>query len=156
MLWVSAFEILCHPEGEGQKIKISMILDLINRINWRNKKLSGQRFRYRFPKNNTMPINLPSKLYSFLYKARNDFAHGSRITPLSQYGGKNKRYKPLILVAPVLYVMVLKEKIRECGISFPTVGDSVESPFIKLQKDRQEDYEKALLVSFTEGYKGDT
>jgi hypothetical protein len=78
-LWVSAFEILVHPGGNGQA-NLRKVFDLIEAVPW---KLRRSRFR-RFStggKSFRARRTLASWVYGVLYTARNDFVHGN---PVSQ------------------------------------------------------------------------
>jgi hypothetical protein len=78
VLWVSAFEVLAHPGGNGQA-NLRRVFDLIETVQWgqplsrfRRFNTGGRNFRAR--------RTLASWLYGELYIARNDFVHGNPVS----------------------------------------------------------------------------
>ena len=103
-LWVSAFEILAHPQNG--KVQKSDVLSLIADIPLQSKMLSNRLYAINLGKNK-LRVNLPQKLYSQIYDSRNNFLHGEpvKIKHLFPWG-KTRRYG-LHLFTPLIYNLAL-------------------------------------------------
>jgi hypothetical protein len=77
-LWVSAFEILVHPGGDGQANR-DKVFDLLEGVTWQLRGCAEKRFKTGGK--NKFKRTLGSWLYQGLYNRRNDFLHGN---PVSQ------------------------------------------------------------------------
>ncbi|MER9592970.1 hypothetical protein NKI94_30115 [Mesorhizobium australicum] len=75
-LWVSAFEILVHPGGNGQANR-DKVFDLVERTPW-EIPASG-RLIYDTGGKTKVRRTLASWLYQMLYDCRNDFFHGNPV-----------------------------------------------------------------------------
>ncbi|MER9473673.1 hypothetical protein [Mesorhizobium sp. M0520] len=75
-LWVSAFEILVHPGGNGQANR-DKVFDLIERTPW-EIPASGRLIHDTGGKTK-VKRTLASWLYQALYECRNDFLHGNPV-----------------------------------------------------------------------------
>lgn len=75
-LWVSAFEILVHPGGNGQANR-DRVFDLIERTAW-EIPASG-RLTHDTGGKTKVKRTLASWLYQVLYECRNDFLHGNPV-----------------------------------------------------------------------------
>ncbi|NOZ70206.1 MAG: hypothetical protein GXP46_13420 [Deferribacteres bacterium] len=103
-LWVSAFEILSHPQRGS--VNLLTVLDLIGKYDWLHKELKRRSYvvKYRGTKKY---VNLAQKLYKELYDTRNAFLHGNPVTAnrLRPFGKKNAQV--ITRFAPLLYKVAL-------------------------------------------------
>lgn len=111
-LWISAFEVLIHPQ-DGE-VNLDRVLEIIGNIHWNIPRLSYN--YYSKNKMSSTKINLPQKLYCDLYNARNDFLHGNKIYSKSMYPFQNRKKYPLTYFAPILYRRVILEFMRSLNI----------------------------------------
>jgi len=102
-LWISALEILTHPGSENGKADLKTVLDLLGNAVWDNGKLKYKRYRIRIRKNERIGGTFIQKLYSELYRARNDFLHGNDVTHQNLYPVKNTAGPMLLQCAPLIY-----------------------------------------------------
>ncbi len=77
-LWVTAFEILVHPGGNGYANR-EKVFALLQTIPWVDKKCEYRRFKVRVGKNSNERKNLACWLYDRIYLCRNDFIHGNPV-----------------------------------------------------------------------------
>jgi hypothetical protein len=77
-LWVSAFEILAHP-GEGQSGYLQ-VYDLLEKAKWRLTACREARHPAMVPKGVPRDRILACAIYSRIYRARNDYLHGNRVS----------------------------------------------------------------------------
>ncbi len=102
-LWISAFEILVHPGGNGQANR-DKVLELIERTAWAVEE-SGKLVHNTGSKKRPVKRTLASWLYQVLNERRNDFLHGNPVDrsklrfPVSQ--------KPISHYAAPLYRIAL-------------------------------------------------
>ncbi|MEQ9153467.1 MAG: hypothetical protein RLO06_18460 [Parvibaculum sp.] len=83
-LWISAFEILVHPGGNGRSGP-SQVLDRLRSVQWLDPRIAEL-----LPPTPGMPARrrtqvaeiAPDRLYRLLYDARNDFLHGNPLDEL--------------------------------------------------------------------------
>lgn len=76
-LWVSAFEILVHPGGDGRANR-DKVFDLIEATRWQID--ASKRLAYDTgSKTNPVKRTLSSSLYQILHETRNDFLHGNPV-----------------------------------------------------------------------------
>ncbi|MBN9560769.1 MAG: hypothetical protein J0H14_08585 [Alphaproteobacteria bacterium] len=75
-LWVSAFEILVHPGGNGQANR-DKVFEMIERAPWAIQE-SGQ-LAHDTGGKTKVKRTLASCLYQVLYECRNDFLHGNPV-----------------------------------------------------------------------------
>ena len=113
-LWVSAFEILSHPQKGSANLLT--VLGLMGKYDWLHKDLRRRSYvaNYRGKK---MQVNLSQKLYKELYDTRNAFLHGNPVKAnrLKPFGKKNAqiitRFAPLLYkVALLNYLTQFKDK----------------------------------------------
>lgn len=78
-LWVSAFEILAHPGGEG-KSGLEQVLDLLERTPWAYP-WSAEKIHATGWKKFKADRTFSCLLYQWIYSVRNDFLHGNPIDP---------------------------------------------------------------------------
>ena len=76
-LWVSAFEVLCHPGGGVNKRHVQKV---ISDAPYSEKALTSRRFTVSYG-GNKFRATLPEALYDDLYRARNQFLHGMPVQP---------------------------------------------------------------------------
>ena len=103
-LWVSAFEILSHPQKGNANLQT--VLNLIEKYDWIHKDLKRRAYAidYRGEKRR---VNLSQKLYKELYDTRNAFLHGNPVKPNRLKPFKNKNAQPITRFAPLLYKVAL-------------------------------------------------
>lgn len=82
-LWVSAFEILVHPEGNGRANK-AKVFEFLQRIPWidgtcGHRLYAVKEWSRRAGRETRVRKNLACWLYERIYKCRNDFLHGNRV-----------------------------------------------------------------------------
>jgi len=104
-LWISAFEILVHPErGE---VNLFHVIDAIDRVKFGSIKLNHKRFSYKQKKK----FNLIQKTYYEMYETRNKFLHGNRVKMSDLFPNRDKRLPPLIASAPIIYKLMLYQHL---------------------------------------------
>jgi len=112
-LWVSAFEVLCHPGNRSvSKRDVQLVLQ---RTRYSRSELTVRRFRVNHAKQ-SFPATLPEALYDDLYWARNRFLHGSPITASTFRYQQSLKHEELVYVAPVLYASALTSFLDEAKI----------------------------------------
>jgi len=74
-LWVSALEILAHPEK--QEVHRKDILDLLDKAHWEQKVLNER--SHTVGRKNPVKRTLAAWLCDKLYECRNDFLHGNPV-----------------------------------------------------------------------------
>jgi hypothetical protein len=148
-LWVSAFEILSHPGGNG-RAELSTVYPLFERIAYCNEKAGRRRYMAytnRKPKGGATPQRrpLPCWIYGKLYKARNDFLHGNPVTTktLSPTGSQSG----LFWLAPALYRLGLSSFLRleADPVAYFHVGEGHSLQAKRRNLDKQSIIERALL-----------
>lgn len=103
-LWVSAFEILSHPQIG--KANLKTVLDLLSQYPWIGKKIKRKSYKVNY-RNQELKINIVQKLYKEMYDTRNDFLHGNPVKPSRLYPFKNKKLPPIAMFAPLIYKVAL-------------------------------------------------
>jgi len=102
-LWISAFEILAHPPNANANLQV--VCELLEKVKWDNASLTARRYKTYEGRNKSTRRILACSIYGELYKVRNDFLHGNRVTP------SRLRFKrttnPLGHYAACLYSMAL-------------------------------------------------
>jgi hypothetical protein len=146
-LWVSAFEILVHPETDDSGVK--QVYALLNQVDWRMQACKDNTYScYEGrSKKKGPPRNLACWIYGEINHARIDYLHGNPLKPdrLTVGSGKN-----LFSYVPSLYRLLLTaflglsyygpSKPREPGASPYDVAGMLEYRF----NSKQGDYEQAL------------
>jgi len=107
-LWVSAFEILAHPEAASSDL--NEVYKLLEKTPWNSRSQGRRRFKaYVTGKMIQQKISsrksLACWLYGEIYQARNDFLHGNRVR--RNRLNVKKSGKNLFGYAPLLYRMAL-------------------------------------------------
>jgi len=103
-LWVSAFEILSHPQKGNANLLT--VLDLIEKYDWIHKDLKRRAYVINY-RNKKRKVNLSQKLYKELYDTRNLFLHGNPVKPNRLKPFKDKNAQSITRFAPLLYKVAL-------------------------------------------------
>ncbi len=145
-LWISAFEILVHPGGDG-KANRDKVFDLLERINWEDSRCAEKRFPTGRQQGHR---SLASWLYQSLYDRRNDFLHGNPVKPsalqLREFGPN------LFCYAAQLYRMALTAFLPlALRADIPSASDTEAFAEYTAEgitfSDYQQAYEDALLTA---------
>ena len=100
-LWVSSFEILTHPDGEGEA-NINTVFAALDEVEWEDKVLGEA--KYQTGKRRTMRT-LACHVYERVHSLRNDFLHGNDVDASHLVVGKEERQ--MIDYAAALYRLAL-------------------------------------------------
>jgi len=111
-LWVSAFEVLCHPGGGVNKRHVQMVLA---NTPFSEKGLSSTRFSVKHG-GTKFRATLPEALYDDLYWARNQFLHGMPVRRAMLRYRQSKGYAELTDVAPVLFNAALVSQLNSLRV----------------------------------------
>lgn len=103
MLWVSALEVLAHPENGNSDFQ--KVIDLIKTVKFYSKSLSNKYYSITW-RGKTARGTLIEKMYYYLYRLRNDFTHGNPLKMSKLYPFKNKK-RSLNLYSPIIYKVAL-------------------------------------------------
>jgi hypothetical protein len=102
-LWVSAFEILAHPEeGHSGLLKV---YELLEKASWHLTACREARHPCMAPAHARKPRILACAIYSRMNRARNDYLHGNKVSDVQLVIMPSQRF--LLDYAPVLYRMAL-------------------------------------------------
>jgi hypothetical protein len=112
-LWVSAFEVLCHPGGGVNKRHVQKV---ISDAPFSDETLTSTRFTVSHG-GNKFRATLPEALYDDLYWARNQFLHGMPVRPAVLHYRQSNEYIGLIDVAPVLFNAALVSRLNSLGVT---------------------------------------
>ncbi len=120
-IWVSAFEILTHPGGEGDA-GLQTVFTALDKVAWINKQLgdakypTGQKATQR---------TLACHVYERVYSLRNDFLHGNEVSADKLSVGQDRRQ--MIDYAACLYGLALTGVLglgyRKSVPSLDDIGD---------------------------------
>lgn len=102
-LWVSAFEILAHPESGD--VNFNMVINLLGKYDWIDKRMKTK--RYKIYKNSKSRVNLVQKLYKELHITRNEFLHGNPVKMSRLFPFQNRKNQPVTFFAPLIYKIAL-------------------------------------------------
>jgi hypothetical protein len=111
-LWVSAFEVLCHPGGGVNKRHVQ---DVLANAPFSEKRLSSTRFTVKYG-GTKFRATLPEALYDDLYWARNQFLHGMPVRRAMLRYRQSKGYAELTDVAPVLFNAALVSQLNSLHV----------------------------------------
>ena len=112
-LWVAAIEMLFHPRIGN--VTLSIVLRRFAEAKWWDKRMKdAQRYTIEY-KQRRREVNLVQRLYWDLYRVRNKFLHGDRITKNDEHVLRNPRRVGLARIAPLVYMVALK-----CFMRIPT------------------------------------
>jgi hypothetical protein len=112
-LWVSAFEVLCHPGGTVNKRHVQ---NMIREAPFGLKAVVAQRHIISFQQTR-IRATLPEALYDDLYWARNQFLHGMQVLPAMLRYRQERAYVPLANVAPVLFNAALVSYLNRIDVA---------------------------------------
>ncbi len=146
-LWVSAFEILVHPGGEGRANR-DKVFDLIEQTPWAIQD-SGKP-AYDTGSKNKVKRTLASWLYQKLYDCRIDFLHGNPVKHSTLFFDSSPH--SIIQYAAPLYRIALTAFLPlTCDRPKPSVGDTdYYGAYLanRLEfREPQKNAEKALLTA---------
>ncbi len=128
-LWVSAFEVLSHPENG--KADLDTVFNLIDNKSLTDPRLYGRYYKI-LVKGKESRVSLIKKLYKELYDVRNDFLHGNKVTMNSLFHSKNSRRPDLLSLAPIIYKVALLHLLEILNIDIlinKSLGDSFKNYF---------------------------
>jgi hypothetical protein len=111
-LWVSAFEVLCHPGGSVNKRHVQKML---SEASYSSKELTAKRYVVSY-QGTKIPATLPEAMYDDLYWARNQFLHGMPVRAAMLRYRQSNAYLPLANIAPVLFNAALVSFLNRVGI----------------------------------------
>ena len=100
-LWISAFEILFHPERKG--IGYKDIISELNKFKLTNSVIKDSLFVI-----NDIETNIVGLIYKEIYDIRNDFFHGNKIDNNGLNIFKKEEMPYATHIAPVIYLIALK------------------------------------------------
>ncbi|AEG04137.1 hypothetical protein [Sinorhizobium meliloti] len=106
-LWVSAFEILVHPGGNGQANQ-NKVLEMLWEIEWLYRGNRDAIYPIEFGRKRTEQRTLPEFLYNRLYRLRNDYLHGN---PVEGEGFMMENGTSVLSYPAALYRMALASKV---------------------------------------------
>jgi len=98
-LWISAFEVLCHPGTSVGKRDVQVML---SRVPYDLNEVKAKRYKIRNQQKD-LKVCLPEALYDDLYSARNQFFHGNNVTRATLHYRQSTKYVGLADIAPVLF-----------------------------------------------------
>lgn len=136
-LWVSAHEILTHPE-QGRAC-LSNVLTTLGNAQFSNPALRAKRYSALFG-NKRVHMSLPQKLYWEIHRSRNHFLHGNPVTAKDVFPASRTDRYPLTCFCPILYRCALHEFLGLCKQDVYSVGMTTE-------RVRRTMYEDALLAA---------
>jgi len=149
-LWVSAFEILAHPGGDG-KADLLKVYALLEKAPYEIRKVSDAQYgAYDNRNKQAAPRNLACWLYGEIYQARNDFLHGNPLPPDRLLIKASHRH--LLSYAPPLFRVALSATldVRWTKLQPPLTDAEASGQWISDQidfLDSQRVVEKALATS---------
>jgi len=166
--WISAFEILCHPErGE---VKKKDVLDLIDAVPWARlwrlpseqradilRRLTDRRHKCSDGKN-PKRRNAACHFYDQLYRLRNDLAHGNQVKQRKFFARSQPGRWRVDRTTPLLFQLCLMQKLRQIGM-LPERSDGPVTPgwvrtkaFERQARERwdETDYQKAFAKALFE------
>jgi hypothetical protein len=112
-LWVSAFEVLCHPGGSVNK---RIVQTTVRNAPFTLRALAAKRYTISF-QGKKIRVTLPEALYDDLYWARNQFLHGMPVRRSMLQYRQSKQYAELTDVAPVLFNAALVSRLNSLGVA---------------------------------------
>jgi hypothetical protein len=113
-LWVSAFEVLCHP-GTRSVTKRD-VQRMLRTAPYEAMELTTTRYTVSYG-GVRHRATLPEALYDDLYWARNQFLHGMPVGVTTLHYRHSRSYSQLIRVAPILYNAALLSFLGQIRIA---------------------------------------
>ncbi len=103
-LWVSALEILSHPDPTDTKKKVNLwhVCAVLARAQWYDDRLKKQRFNITYNKQQHQ-VTFIEYLYSLIYHARNTFLHGNLVSHTDWQFAQGDVTTPIGNLAPLIY-----------------------------------------------------
>lgn len=120
-LWVSAFEVLCHPGGNVDK---RVVQAEISQTPFLKKRLLAKRFTVSH-RQTDYRATLPEALYDDLYWTRNQFLHGMPVRSAMLNYRQSPRFARLLDVAPVLFNATLVSRLNTLGVADGPLGPNL-------------------------------
>jgi hypothetical protein len=105
--WVSAFEILVHPGGNGRADELK-VLEMLSQVEWRRGKLVEKSHPVKIGRSPASDRTLAEWLYHRLFKLRNDYLHGN---PVDARGFDMENATSILHVPAALYRMALTTRV---------------------------------------------
>lgn len=105
-LWVSAFEVLCHP-GTNARVNKRVVHDFLNKATLSNESLSALKYDLRH-KGQIYQVSQLGVIYEQLYEARNAFMHGNPVTGQQLFFNQDTNRPHLFALAALLYNVALR------------------------------------------------
>ncbi len=150
-LWVSAFEVLTHPTRGNASLRT--VIDCIEGAEWCSSDLKAQRYTLKSNSGKTTrKINFSQRLYTELYKSRNCFLHGNRVTEKSLFPFKNSKLPLLTSCAVLVYrsaIAGFSPKLHSSRRRTKSLASDLVGYFDYLSKVRQFEnaMEKLMVLS---------
>jgi hypothetical protein len=150
-LWVSAFEILVHPGGNGQANR-DKVFDLIERVPWQMRACAEKSHDTGGKKK--IKRTLGSWIYQALYDRRNNFLHGNPVMRddllLSLSGRSLFEYAaPLYRLALTAFLPLKFDREISCELDVEAIGAYIahHSNFLHPQRNIEEAFQTAVRPS---------
>ena len=138
-LWVSAFEVLCHP-GSGRSVDKPTVQTFLTTAGKALSKFALKRRRYRVThRGRNYTVALMGLIYEDLYSARNAFMHGNPVEGRDLQFRRVPNRPSLFALAPLVYNVALRNFLN----SPIDEDDELEDAFMGLH-DIEEALETAL------------
>ena len=112
-LWVSAFEVLCHPGGNVNKRHVQKV---ISDAPFTERVLTLKRFTVSYSGIRSR-VTFPEAVYDDLYWARNQFLHGMPVRQRMLHYRQSVAYTALTDVAPVLFNAALVSRLNSHNVT---------------------------------------
>ena len=111
-LWVSAFEVLANPHIA--RVDFRHVGAMIKAVPWKDKKLRVKSRASVGARKGERTV-LPVQIYGRLYKTRNIYMHGSKMSEGVYEPGKRKGWGNLFFQVPALYRCVIMHALNSKG-----------------------------------------
>lgn len=99
-LWVSALEILAHPDAED--VNVVHVLELLAKATWHAPQLGSKEFRVEY-RRQSRQATLVEYIYNAIYQARNTFLHGNPVEEKHRQFTREAVTTTLGNLAPLIY-----------------------------------------------------
>jgi hypothetical protein len=108
-LWVSAFEVLCHPQTGSVNKRV--VHDFLNSIKLSEESMNAQIHEVKH-KGTPYKVALLGLIYEDLYNARNSFMHGNPVTGQQLLYRQEAKRPHLLRLAPVVFNLALRASTK--------------------------------------------
>jgi hypothetical protein len=148
-LWVSAFEVLCHPH-RGDVNKLSVI-EVLNSAPL-DANVAAARYAVNY-RGQTYRVSLAADIYDDLYAARNSFMHGNPVTTRDLRYRRSGTRLQLAQLAPLVFNVALLSYLEGKVGGGPIVPQAFEADWQEYARERLrrregvENIQEALLAS---------